>query len=61
MAFLEDIGVFFEDFSDVVRLGNDSYKGILEQPDEIVADGIVMTTDYQLTAKNSELGGVAYS
>ena len=37
-----------------------NYKGILEQPDEVIADGVVLTTDYQLTAKNSDLGELAF-
>ena len=36
------------------------YKGILEQPDEIVADGVVMTTDYMLTAKTTDLGALIF-
>ena len=60
MAFIEDLTTFFADFSDPVLYDGVSYKGILEQPDEIVADGVVMTTDYQLTAKNSDLGSLAF-
>ena len=61
MAFTEDLSVFFTDFTDDVKSGNVMYKGILEQPDEIVADGVVMTTDYQLTGKTSELGTLEYN
>jgi len=60
MAFTEDLTTFFADFSDDVVYDNVTYKGILEQPDEVVADGIVMTTDYQLTAKNSDLGSLSF-
>tara|TARA_B100001250_G_scaffold406874_1_gene426660 strand:+ start:596 stop:874 length:279 start_codon:yes stop_codon:yes gene_type:complete len=60
MAFIEDLSVFFTDFNDEVKSGNSMYKGILEQPDEIVADGVVLTTDYQLTGKTSELGTLVY-
>ena len=60
MAFTEDLEVFFTDFNDEVKSGNVMYKGILEQPDEIVADGVVMTTDYQLTGKTFELGALEY-
>ena len=38
MAFTEDINTFFGDFSENVFYDNETYKGILEQPDEIVAD-----------------------
>ena len=60
MAFLENIDVFLDDFSDTVVYDGTNYKGILEQPDEIIADGVVLTTDYQLTAKNSDLGELAF-
>ena len=49
MAFKEDIDTFFGDFSESVFYDNATYKGILEQPDEIVADDRVLTTDYQLS------------
>ena len=61
MAFTEDINTFFGDFSDdVVYLGA-IYKGILEQPDELIADGVVLTTDYELTVKTVDLGSLAYN
>ena len=60
MALTEDLDIFFEDFQDTVVYSSTTYKGILEQPDEIVADGVVMTTDYQLIAKTSDLGAVAF-
>ena len=60
MAFIEDIDTFFGDFSDNVVYKGVIYKGILEQPDEIIADGGVLTTDYELTVKNSDLGTLAF-
>ena len=51
MAFTENLDTFLADFGNAVVRGGVSYKGILEQPDEIVADGLVMSTDYELTAK----------
>ena len=60
MAFTEDIDIFFEDFSDTVVSGGSTFKGILDQPDEIVADGVVLTTDYQLTGKSSDLGNLIF-
>ena len=60
MAFTEDLNAFFVDFSENVFYDNATYKGILEQPDEIVADGLVMTTDYELTGKTSELGSLVF-
>ncbi len=60
MAFTENLDVFFGDFSDTVSFGNKTISAILEQPDELIADDVVMTTDYQLTAKNSDLGTAVY-
>tara|TARA_R100000654_G_scaffold37272_1_gene62875 strand:+ start:344 stop:637 length:294 start_codon:yes stop_codon:yes gene_type:complete len=60
MAFTEDLDTFFVDFSNNVEYKGVSYKGILEQPDELVADGIVMTTDYELTVKTSNLGDLDF-
>ena len=60
MAFTEDIDTFFGDFSESVLYNNATYKGILEQPDEIVADDRVLTTDYQLTVQTVDLGSLAY-
>ena len=60
MAFTEDLSTFFGDFSEDVFYDNVTYKGILEQPDEIVADDRVLTTDYQLTVKTTDLGSLEY-
>ena len=60
MAFTEDINTFFGDFSEDVFYDNATYKGILEQPDEIVADDRVLPTDYHLTVKTTDLGSLAY-
>ena len=61
MAFTEDIDTFFRDFSEDVFYDGTTYKGILEQPDEIVADDRVLTTDYELTVKTVDLGSLAYN
>jgi len=60
MAFTEDLDTFFGDFSENVSYNNTTYKGILEQPDEIVADDRVLSTDYELTVKTTELGSLTY-
>ena len=60
MAFTEDLDIFLADFADTVVYSGVEYKGILEQPDEIIADGLVMTTDYELTAKTADLGGLVF-
>ena len=60
MAFTEDLDTFFGDFSDDVFYDGTTYKGILDQPDEIVADNQVLTTDYELTVKTADLGSLVY-
>tara|TARA_S200000501_G_C20592770_1_gene642319 strand:+ start:82 stop:360 length:279 start_codon:yes stop_codon:yes gene_type:complete len=60
MALTENLDTFFSDFGNAVIANGASYKGILEQPDEMIADGVVLTTDYELTAKNSELGSLSF-
>ena len=60
MAFTEDLNAFFVDFSENVFYDNETYKGILEQPDEVIADGVVLTTDYELTVKTVDLGTIAF-
>ena len=60
MAFTEDLDTYFADFSDTVVYSGTTYKGILDQPDEIVADDRVLTTDYQLTGKTSDLGAILF-
>ena len=50
MAFTENLDNFFTDFGNSVVSSGINYKGILEQPDELIADGVVLTTDYELTA-----------
>tara|TARA_R100000329_G_scaffold132122_1_gene111600 strand:+ start:292 stop:570 length:279 start_codon:yes stop_codon:yes gene_type:complete len=60
MAFTEDLDTFFADFSDTVVYSGSTYKGILDEPDEMIADGIVLSTDYQLTAKTTDLGAILF-
>ena len=60
MAFTEDLDTFFADFKDTVVYNSTTYEGILDQPDEMIADGLVVSTDYQLTAKTSDLGALVF-
>ena len=60
MAFTEDLDTFFADFKDTVVYNSTTYEGILDQPDEMIADGLVVSTDYQLTAKTSDLGSLVF-
>lgn len=50
--------VFLKDFGQTVTWGRYSGTGILDLPSEIIAGGMVLTTDYQLTVKTSDFPGI---
>jgi len=52
--------MFLADFGVTVTSGAVSGMGILDMPSQIVADGMVLTTDYRLTVRTSEFGGLIY-
>ena len=60
MAFTEDLDLFLTDFGVPVSTGVVSGLGILDLPSQVVADGRVLTTDYKLTVKTSQFGGLLY-
>lgn len=60
MAFTEDLDLFLADFGVSVTSGAVTGVGILDMPTEIVADGVVLTTDYKLTCKASLFGSLLY-
>ena len=60
MAFVEELDVFFSDFVDEVIYDNAFYKGQLDQPDEVVVDGRILTTEYELLVKTSDFSTVVF-
>ena len=60
MPFTEDLDTFFIDFKDSVIYDNAEYIAFLDQPDEMIADGVVLTTDYELTGKTSDFGSILF-
>jgi hypothetical protein len=56
MAFSEDLDLFLADFGVPVTAGDVSGIGIFDMPSEIIADGVILTTDYKVTAKASDFG-----
>ena len=62
MAFTEDLSVFLSttDFAVEVTAGAVTGLGILDMPSEIIADGVVLTTDYRLTCEASKFGGLLH-
>ena len=60
MAFTENLDVFLADFGVSVTAGAVSGFGILDMPGELVADGMIITTDYSLRCEASKFGGLIY-
>jgi hypothetical protein len=60
MAFTEDLDLFLADFGVTVTAGGITGIGIFDMPSEIVADGVVLTTDYKVTAKSSDFGDLLH-
>ena len=60
MAFTEDLAVFLADFGVSVTAGAVSGSGLLDMPGELIADGMVITTDYSLRCEASKFGSLAY-
>ena len=60
MAFVEELDVFFSDFSDEVIYDNDTYLGQLDQPDEVIVDGRILTTEYELLVKTSDFSTIVF-
>ena len=56
----ESPAAFLNDFGVPVTDGTTTGKGILDMPGEIIAGGMVLTTDYQVTVRASEFGGKQY-
>lgn len=62
MAFTEDLSVFLssDDFAVSVTSGETTGLGILDMPSELIADGVVLTTDYKLTCEASKFGDLVH-
>ena len=60
MPFTDSLDVFLGDFGVTCTSGAVTALGILDMPSEIVADGMVLTTDYTVTAKASDFGSLKY-
>lgn len=60
MALTEDLSVFLADFGVSCTSGATTALGILDMPGQVIADGMVITTDYTLTALADNFGGLLY-
>ena len=56
MAITEDLDIFLADFGVSCIAGAVTANGILDMPSQIVSDGMVLSTDYTLTARASNFG-----
>lgn len=62
MAFTEDLSVFLssDDFAVSVTSGATTGLGILDMPSEMIADGVVLTTDFKLMCESSKFGSLLH-
>lgn len=60
MALTEDLSVFLNDFGVSVTAGAVSGVGILDMPGQLIADGMVISTDYTLTTRTIDFGNLIY-
>ena len=56
MAITEDLSIFLADFGVSCTAGAVTANGILDMPSQILSDGMVLSTDYTLTAKATDFG-----
>jgi hypothetical protein len=56
----EDLTLFLNDFGVSCTAGAITAQGILDMPSQVVADGMVLTTDYKLTVRTADFGGLLY-
>ena len=60
MAITEDLNLFLDDFGVSCTAGAISALGILDMPTQVLAGEMVLTTDYSLTARTADFGGLLY-
>jgi hypothetical protein len=60
MALTEDLSIFLADFGVSCTAGAVTALGVLDMPGQILAGGMVISTDYTLTAKAEDFGDLLY-
>lgn len=61
MSFAADLDLLVgPPFGKPVTAGAVSGYGILDMPTQVVADGMVLTTDYKLTVRTDQFGSLKY-
>jgi len=58
MAFTEDLSIFLADFGVTCTSGAVTALGILDMPSQIISDGMVLSTDFTLTAKATDFSAL---
>ncbi len=54
----EDLAVFLADFGITVTKGASTFKALFDIADELVGGGVVISTDYVLTARSTDIVGM---
>jgi hypothetical protein len=60
MALTEDLAVFLNDFGVSCTAGAITALGILDMPTQVLAGEMVLSTDYTLTTRFADFGGLVY-
>lgn len=60
MALTEDLNLFLQDFGVSCTAGSVTAMGILDMPSQIISGDMVLSTDYALTARAADFGGLLY-
>jgi len=60
MPLSEDLSVFLHDFGVSCTAGAVSALGILDMPSQIISGDMVLSTDYTLTARTADFGGLLF-
>jgi hypothetical protein len=60
MALNEDLTIFLQDFGVSCTAGAVTALGILDMPTQVLAGDMVLSTDYTLTARTADFGGLLY-
>jgi len=60
MALTDLPDTYLADFGVDCVAGSVRAKGILDMPSQVISDGMVLTTDYTLTAKAADFGDLLY-
>ena len=60
MVFKENLNLFFTEFTDEVIYNNSTFIGMLDEPDEIIADNTILSTEYELKVKTSDFKDVVF-